>query len=102
MIITDDWKNRKHATIPKEYRKNAIVETLENKGSISQINRTFYDATGKMYRQAHSGAHANLKQHPYGKHGEHAHDYEWKDGQIINRTTRELTEDERKESADIL
>lgn len=102
VIVTDDWKKRKHATIPKEYRKNAIIETLENKGSTSQINRTFYDMTGKMYRQTHSGAHGNPKQHPYGKNGDHAHDYEWKDGQIVNRTTRELSENERKESADIL
>lgn len=67
-----------------------------------QINRTFYDSTGRMYKQTHSGSHANPKQHPYGKNGEHAHDYEWKDGQIANRITRELTEEERKESADIL
>lgn len=102
VVITDDWKKRKHVTIPKEYRKNAIIETLEKKGNKLQINRTFYDSTGRMYKQTHSGSHANPKQHPYGKNGEHAHDYEWKDGQIANRITRELTEEERKESADIL
>lgn len=55
-----------------------------------------------MYRQTHSGPHANPKQHPYGNGGEHAHDYEWENGKIINRTTRELTDAERKESGDIL
>ena len=55
-----------------------------------------------MYRQTHSAGHSNPKQHPYGTNGEHAYDYEWKDGEIINRSTRELTDMERKESADIL
>ena len=42
-------------------------------------------------------------QHNYGKHGEHGHDYEWdEDGSLKNKTTRELTEKERKENGDIL
>lgn len=102
VVVTDDWKNRKHASIPRTYRKNAVVETRSRKGSQEQIDRTFYDVEGKMYRQTHSGAHANPTQHPYGKHGEHAHDYTWKDGKVIDRTTRELTDQERKESGDIL
>ena len=102
VVVTDDWKNRKHASIPRTYRKNAVVETRSRKGSQEQVDRTFYDAEGKMYRQTHSGAHANPTQHPYGKYGEHAHDYTWKDGKIIERTTRELTDEERKESGDIL
>lgn len=102
VIITDNWKNRSHVSIPKVYRKNAIIEVTERKGGNEQINRTFYDSEGKMYRQTHSSGHMNPKQHPYGENGEHAHDYEWKDGKIVNRTTRELTEQERKESADIL
>lgn len=102
VIITDDWKNRGHASIPREYRENAIVETKEVKGGHEQINRTFYDSEGKMYRQTHSSHHANPKQHQYEKNGEHAHDYEWKDGKIVNRTTRELTDAERRESGDIL
>ena len=84
------------------YRKNAIIESKETKGTVFQINRTFYDGEGKMYRQTHSAGHSNPKQHPYGTNGEHAYDYEWKDGEIINRSTRELTDMERKESADIL
>ena len=102
VIITDDWKNRKHVSIPKEYHQNAVIEVSERKGDDVQINRTFYNQEGKMYRQTHSGPHANSRQHPYGKNGEHAHDYEWKDGKIVNRTTRELTKKEREESGDIL
>lgn len=102
VIVTDHWNSKGHSSIPKEYSKNAIIETEEVKGNIKQINRTFYDEEGKMCRQTHSGAHMNPKMHPYGENGEHAHDYEWEEGKIKNRTTRELTEKERKECADIL
>ena len=102
VIVTDDWKNRGHVSIPKEYRENAIIELKEVKGEHKQINRVFFDSEGKMYRQTHSGHHANPKQHQYGKNGEHAHDIEWKDGKIVNRITRELTDAERRESGDIL
>nr|DAZ46444.1 MAG TPA: hypothetical protein [Caudoviricetes sp.] len=41
--------------------------------------------------------------HPYGKHGEHAHDYEWDEtGKLKSRTIREITEEERKECGDFL
>ena len=102
VVVTDNWKSRRHVSIPKEYRENAVIELKEVKGGHEQINRVFYDAEGKMYRQTHSGSHANPKQHQYGKNGEHAHDIEWKDGKIVNRTTRELTDAERRESGDIL
>ena len=47
--------------------------------------------------------HGNAKMHPYGKNGEHAHDYKYDvNGKLIGRPTRELTENERKENADIL
>ena len=102
VVVTDNWKNRGHVSIPKEYRENAIIELKEVKGGHEQINRVFYDSEGKMYRQTHSGHHANPKQHQHGKNGEHAHDIEWEDGKIVNRTTRELTDAERRESGDIL
>ena len=102
VVVTDNWKSRGHVSIPKEYRENAVIELKEVKGGHEQINRVFYDAEGKMYRQTHSGNHANPKQHKYGKNGEHAHDIEWKDGKIVNRTTRELTDSERRECGDIL
>lgn len=102
VVVTDNWKDRSHVSMPKEYRENAIIDAREVKGNHEQINRTFYNAEGKMYRQTHSGYHSNPKQHPYGKNGEHAHDYIWKDDRIVNRNTRELTDAERRESGDIL
>lgn len=102
VVVTDNWKNRGHVSIPKEYRENAVIELKEVKGGHEQINRVFYDVEGKMYRQTHSGHHANPKQHKYGKNGEHAHDIVWEDGKIISRTTRALTDAERRESGDIL
>lgn len=103
IIVTDDWKNRGHVSIPREYRKNAIIETMEVKGGREQINRTFYDADGKMFRQIHTGAHGNLKNHPYGKKGEHKHEYIWnEDGTLKKRKTGELSKADRKENGDIL
>ena len=56
-----------------------------------------------MAIQIHSGDHGSPKQHPYGQHGEHGHDFiRDEDGKIIDRTTRELTDKERKENGDIL
>jgi hypothetical protein len=47
--------------------------------------------------------HGFPDKHPYGKNGEHAHDYKWDgDGKLKSRTTREITTDERKENGDIL
>ena len=102
VVVTDDWKNRIHVSIPKEYKKNAIIETVEKKGNSAQVNRTFYNSEGRMYLQMHSGSHGNPRLHPYGKDGEHVHDYEWDQGKIVNRTTRELSDKEKRENGDIL
>ena len=65
--------------------------------------RTIYGAEGLKGREIHTTNHRNPKQHPYGKNGEHAHDYDWDaDGNLRNKTTREITESERKENGDIL
>lgn len=54
-------------------------------------------------RQVHTSHHGNPKLHPYGQHGEHGHDFiRDETGKIIDRTTRELTDEERKENSDIL
>ena len=103
VIVTNDWKNRGHVSIPREYRENAIIETTEVKGGREQINRTFYDADGKMFRQIHTGGHGNLKNHPYGEKGEHKHEYIWnEDGTLKKRKTGELSKADRKENGDIL
>lgn len=101
--ITDDWKDKKHVKIEKEYKSYAVIETKEVKGDKVQINRTIYDSNGIMVKQIHSGPHGNAKHHPYGNHGEHKHEYKWDDnGKLLSRATSELTEKERKENIDIL
>ena len=65
--------------------------------------RSFYGETGTKDKDIHITNHGNPKRHPYGNNGEHAHDYEWdEEGNLKNKTTRELTEDERKDNSDIL
>lgn len=55
-----------------------------------------------QYKQISNSNHGNAKQHPYGDHGEHAHDYKYdSDGKVI-RPMRELSDEERKENSDIL
>lgn len=78
---------------------NSITqEVLKNGG----VNRNYYDNEGKQIKQISNHNHGNAKHHPFGEKGEHAHDYIWKDGELIGRPARELTEEERKENSDIL
>lgn len=100
VVVTDDWTQRNHPRMPQRYAPNAIVDTVSQNGR--QRDRTFFDADGLQIRQVSNGPHGNRKRHPYGKNGEHAHDILWKDGKIVDRPHRELTDNERKECADIL
>ncbi len=103
VIVTDDWKNRKHFSIPSRYKPNAIVETLEEKGGGTHINRTYYDKDANMKYQIHSSNHKNPKKHPYGKNGEHEHQYTWIDGKKQPvKNTDNISEKHRKENSDIL
>lgn len=102
IIVTDDHKNDKKYKIPKELKPYAVLETTETKKGITYINRTIYDENSRMVKQIHSGNHAQPKNHPYGETGEHAHVYDWEDGKIKGKSTREMTEIERKENGDIL
>lgn len=103
VVVTDDWKGKEHVSIPKKYRPNAVIESRETKGEETQVNRTFYDGSGLMEHQVHTGPHGNAKRHPYGKSGEHRHEYTWnEDGSPKSRKTEELTETDRKENGDIL
>lgn len=78
---------------------NSITQLTSKRGG---IERNYYDENGKQCKQISNNNHGNAKMHPYGKNGEHAHDYVYKDGKLIERPTRELTENERKENEDIL
>lgn len=104
--VTDDWKGNAHFTIPKKYKPFAVVETYETKGANhKQINRTIYDADAMMIQQVHGGNHGNAKAHPYGKNGEHIHDYEWNNDEkrtAKERITREVNDNELKQHADIV
>lgn len=104
IIITDDWKNKVKPNIPQSYKAFAVIEIkTENKSGNKQIERSFYDENGKLSKQIHSGNHGKPKLHPYGKHGEHKHDYVWIQGEKHpNRTTGELNDFDRKENGDIL
>lgn len=79
---------------------NSIVETTNKNGG---IDRNYYDERGKQSKQISNHDHGNPKHHDYGEHGEHAHDYIYdENGNLVDRTTRELSEEERKENEDIL
>lgn len=89
-----------HSSTPKNAKPNSIID--HKKDGRTDV-RTFYNEKGLKSKDINTNSHGNSKHHPYGKNGEHAHDYEWDNGdKLKNRTTRELTEKEREENADIL
>ena len=97
VVVTDRWTG--HRSTPSTYKPNAVVDIDAGK----QVDRTFYDKDGKMVRQVHSGNHNKPKQHPFGLHGEHAHDFIYNESNVIvNRSSRELTDEERIENGDII
>ena len=100
IVVTDDWTKRGHQSIPKYYCPNAVLETAAPNG---QHDRTIYGKDGRFTTQIHGGDHCKSKQHPFGAHGEHAHDY-YIDPitKSVKRATRELTPIERIQHADII
>ena len=78
---------------------NGITQKTNAKGG---IDRNYYDTRGRRFKQISNKDHGNPKRHPFGKHGEHAHDYQFQDGEPSHGDARELTEQERKENSDIL
>ena len=93
-----------------EIIKVAKTDITGEPGSITQrtgkkggIDRNYYGDDGRQYKQITNNDHGQPKKHPYGKHGEHVHDYIYdKTGKLIDRPARELTDLERKENEDIL
>lgn len=81
------------------FKPNTIAEYVTRKGG---INRNYYDENGRQYKQISNNNHNNPKDHNYGIHGEHAHDYYYSEDGRIDRPARELTEQEREENKDIL
>lgn len=79
---------------------NGITQTTNGKGG---IDRNYYDGAGKQTKQISNNDHGHPKQHGFGKHGEHAHDYIYdENGDLIERPIRDLTDEEREENDDIL
>ena len=89
-----------HASIPLVALPNQITDYIAENNKVD--NRVFYDSDGKVQKQVNPTNHGNPKNHKYGRHGEHAHDFLWELSKVVKRTTRELTDLERKENSDIL
>jgi hypothetical protein len=77
----------------------SVTERMNRNGG---IDRNYYDANGMQYLQITNNDHGQPKAHPFGRHGEHAHDYKYVDGVLLRGKARELTEDERKKAGDFL
>lgn len=86
------------------------VDLIGEPNSITQIeyknggiDRNYYGNDKMQSKQICNNDHGHPKQHPFGKHGEHAHDYKYDaNGKLLSRDARELTDEERKENSDIL
>lgn len=92
---TGTWSG--HKSLPKDGAPNSVVDHINDDGTIKA--RAFYDSNGRKYKELHFGTHGNPKTHPYGEHGEHAHDYEWnEDGSLKSKNVREITGIERTEN----
>ena len=101
IVVTDDWTAKGHKNTPKKYKANAVVDTLSRNGK--QRDRTIYGPDAVIKRQIHGGNHGQPKLHPFGKYGEHVHDYTWyPDKEKPDRSTRDASDAERIAHSDIL
>ena len=90
-----------HKGSPPTAEPNSIIDHVAYNGKVDK--RSYYDENGIKIRDVHTTDHGNPKKHPYGVHGEHAHDYAWNDdGSMNSKIDRPLTDLERKENEDIL
>lgn len=81
-------------------KPNSITQKVSSKGG---IERNYYNENGMQTKQIANNDHGKPKQHPFGKSGEHAHDYIYdSEGNLIGRPIRDLTDLEREENGDIL
>ena len=90
-----------HTPPRKTGEPNSVVQHNATNGDV--LGRTYYDDRGYKVKDIHFSNHKQPDKHPYGKKGEHVHDYVFDDdGKFVSRTTRELTNNEREENLDIL
>lgn len=54
------------------WKPNSITQKVSSKGG---IERNYYNENGMQTKQIANNNHGKPKQHPFGKSGEHAHDY---------------------------
>ncbi|MEG1408013.1 MAG: hypothetical protein RSD23_09145, partial [Ruthenibacterium sp.] len=107
VIVTDDWKKQKRVSVPSHYAPNAVVETQTayRDGTI-QINRTFYDDSGWMKLQVHSGNHERPHTHRFGTDGSepcHKHLYKrTESGVVRDGKAVSLTAEDKTRNRDIL
>lgn len=100
-IIKADKVISGHAGTPKKAEPKTVIDHIDEKGTVDA--RGFYGDDGLKEKDIHTTDHGNPKRHPYGKHGEHAHDYTWADdGRLKEKTTRNLNDDEKGRNGDIL
>ena len=98
--MTDDWTSIPHAKTTPKYKPNAIVDVVTHG---AERDRIIYDENGYFKTFIHGGDHGQPKNHPFGVHGEHAHDFFWIPGEKHPRKiTRELTDFERIQHADMI
>lgn len=81
-------------------KPGSITQRISAKGG---VERNYYGSDGKQTKQVANNDHGNPKEHPYGKHGEHVHDYVYdENGKLIGRPRRDLDDEELEENGDIL
>lgn len=101
--LKESMKNDKIRVVDKVKLKdepNSITQRVNQNGG---IDRNFYGADGRQVKQISNHDHGNRKKHPFGKNGEHAHDYTYdENGELIRGKQRELTGEEVKGNGDIL
>jgi len=86
---------------PKSANPYDVIDHLGIDGKTE--TRTYYGSDGRKSIDITNHNHGNAKHHPFGEHGEHAHEYTWNsDGTLRDRTTRNLSEQERKDNEDML
>lgn len=87
-------------SVPLKGEPDTVVDAYLNKKG---FKRVFYGEDGRIMEELHPSDHKNKKDHPYGNHGEHMHDYIWFEERISPlRFIRDLTELERAQNANIL
>lgn len=100
-IIKADKIVSGHAGTPKKATPGTVIDHKSDSGVVNV--RSFYGANGLKEKDIHTDDHGYPNRHKFGQHGEHAHDYEWDENERLkNKTTREISQEEREGSSDIL